>query len=225
MISKIKEQLLFFQNKLSLIKSRYNEKAKIYLSVLLVIIFLILVVISYCIKNSNLITQKEKDRFSLTFARNYELSEIEKHLNSLAVTVSHNNSTKDVRELGRQLQNIEQTINSLKSNAEMLQLKELVTDSKDQITSRLGRIQNIILQIKDQMIPKKYLPSSALPFQVLGIDMWNGQPKVTLELKGELAPPLGINEIQDGWTLKDLQFTPPMVFFENDKGQQVKLGL
>ncbi len=102
----------------------------------------------------------------------------------------------------------------------------------EQMTKQLSKISKAI-------VPKKYLSLSALPFQVVGIDFWNGKPMVSIAMKdinGVMHYRLigvgmkfdcGVQsskvKVCSNWTLHELQTSPNEAVFINDRDQKVKM--
>lgn len=156
-----------------------------------------------------------------------KLTQIERQLENLSVAVSKPtvSESSDSPKVQQQLAQIEQQLAGINLPKQSANITGVVLKSKQAVLAKIQAMQTLLQTIQTQVTPKQYLPVTALPFQVAGIDIWNGRPKATLRVGHDVAPPLGVNDSQDGWTLVHLQFSPAEAIFKNARGQEVKVTL
>jgi hypothetical protein len=152
-----------------------------------------------------------------------QLSSIEANLNALIEHVQETPpaSSQDVEVLSTQVTKIGTAISALQDQPNTPEIKAAIVASTDALTGQLNSLKQLTIAIKTAVTPKRYLHESTLPFEVVGIDVWNGEAKATIKTVNALAPPMGINETQDGWTLIQLNNVTGEAIFQNEKNQQV----
>ena len=61
-----------------------------------------------------------------------------------------------------------------------------------------------------------------LPFQIMGIDIWNGQPMATIRIGNE-SDLMAISETRAGWTLIDIDFSISQVIFKSPQNEYLRI--
>ena len=152
-----------------------------------------------------------------------QLNSIEANLNTLIDNVHEvpPASSHDVEVLSTKVMQIGSDLSELKDQPNTPEIKAAIVASTDALSGQLNSLKALTIAIKTAVTPKRYLPESTLPFEVVGIDMWNGEAKATIKTVNALAPPMGVNETQDGWTLVQLNSVTGEAIFQNEKNQQV----
>ncbi len=85
------------------------------------------------------------------------------------------------------------------------------------VNTQLARLQQLIGKLQRQITPVAYLPVSQLPFQVVGVDYWNGLLRVTLH-SGHSYALLSLGDSRDGYQLLSADFkTQQAVFIKKGK--------
>lgn len=125
-----------------------------------------------------------------------------------------------------QLQQLNESLSSLGQQESSLQNNTVqdINTTHTETLARLAVINSNLQTIKKAVIPPNYLDASHLPFKVLGIDYWNGEPKVTISISGQndLA---GQGESRDGWLITAIDANAHTVIFQNTQKQLVKVGV
>lgn len=152
-----------------------------------------------------------------------QLQQMEAQLISLNTQLKVNSVSPDeIKAISAQLNDIQTVIHKLNDHDNSTQIQSIVEKENHKLFEKLTKVQKLIQQAKQQTVSHRYLSSMALPFQVLGIDIWNGQPMLTVAHKGESAL-MAKNDSRAGWTLIDLNFESSQVVFKNRQNQFVKL--
>lgn len=113
-------------------------------------------------------------------------------------------------------------------------IDELLTLHKNVMNEQLQRIEIVQQALLKKCQQKPAIPDKAaipphstsqqLPFAVLGIDMWNGVPKVTVRLKNQLNL-LSVNDSVAGWTLTQVDVEAGSAVFHNAQQQPLKMSI
>ena len=120
-----------------------------------------------------------------------------------------------------QLDNLNNNLVSLKQAVANLQqsspqnltaIKSVVRSNNQSISGQLSQIKQTVEQLKQRETPKHYLPVSALPWAIDGVDVRNYQP-VVIRADGYGAITKG--DVRDGWKLITVKFNPPLAVFQN----------
>lgn len=151
-----------------------------------------------------------------------QLQQIETRLISLNTQLKESAvSTDEIKAISAQLNDIQTVIHKLNNRDSNVQIQSIVEKENQKLFEKLTKVQKLIQQAKQQTVSHR-LSSMALPFQVLGIDIWNGQPMLTVTHQDESAL-MAKNDSRSGWTLIDLNFESSQVVFKNRQNQFVKL--
>ncbi|MCK4609183.1 MAG: apolipoprotein A1/A4/E family protein [Gammaproteobacteria bacterium] len=116
--------------------------------------------------------------------------ELEQKLNAIQqeVNQSHQLSTQSVEQLEQQITALTQDIADIKQNAKEAKdsarqsvqtTQQHYHESKKQVAKVVSQLQ----EIHKQLEPQRYLPPSILPFEVVGLDFWNGKAMITVAVK------------------------------------------
>jgi hypothetical protein len=167
--------------------------------------------------------QREVQKLSSVHERVMQLGEIESHLTSIVseLKTTPPETMQAMQSLNVKVDAINHQLEDIKVATDQTQLRSIITGSTKQLSEQLQSLQKMTQSIKSRISPQNYLPVSALPFQVVGIDLWNGDLKATLRSGGQLSAPMGISEVKDGWRLMQLSTNPLQAVFQNSKGQKV----
>lgn len=123
-------------------------------------------------------------------------------------------SQQQIESLNSNLASLRQVVASLQQSSPqgISEIKSVVATGNQSINGQLTQIKQTVEQIKKQEEPKHYLPASALPWAIDGVDVRNYQP-VVIRANGYGA--INKGEVRDGWKLVQVQFNPPLAVFQN----------
>ncbi len=153
-------------------------------------------------------------------------------------------SSQKLAELESQIHALSQSVNGMKASSDALKtaaLKSEVLSQETQqaATQQVEKMRAQLSKITKAIVPQHYLPISDLPFQVAGIDFWNGKPMVSVAMKdmngvthyrlmgqGMSFDCSGGNRTDcSNWALSKLHTAPNEAIFMNQKGQKIKVKL
>ena len=179
---------------------------------------LVIIIATIVITHTN-----ETQKLILVHTRLAELSQIEGHLNSLLSQIKQTPpvTIQDIQALSAKVNTISTQLDDIKTATQQSDLRSVISTSTSHLSEQLENLQKLTLSIKSRVSPQAYLPTSVLPFDVVGIDLWNGDLKATLRSGGQLATPMSVSESRDGWRLMQLSTDPMQAIFQNNKGQKV----
>lgn len=165
----------------------------------------------------------EAQKLIMVHTKLAELSQIEGHLNSLLSQIKQTPpvTSQDIQALSTKVNTISTQLEDIKTVTQQSDLRSVISSSTSHLSEQLENLQKLTLSIKSRVSPQAYLSASVLPFEVVGIDLWNGDLKATLRSGGQLATPMSVSESRDGWRLMQLSTDPMQAIFQNNKGQKV----
>lgn len=190
-----------------------------------IIIFLILICI-FCIVFYGFIKLND------THSKQSSEQHVIMHLNQIETTLKNLNATILVNSTGHKIA-INDAVNKL--NAMQSELVQISTDKQSQeiqgliikdnqkITDQLQSIQHQLHHLQ-QTRSKKELSARSLPFQVISVDIWNGEPQATIALYNSVEL-MAQNDRRSGWKLISISFSPAQVIFKNQHDQYVKINI
>lgn len=190
--------------------------------------FILLVALGVCSTYATLNTNQQTQLVNSHLQSNQkitlkQLQQMEARLISLNTQLKENAvSPEEIKAISAQVNDIQSVIHKLNDHDSSSQIQSIVEKENLKLFEKLTKVQKLVQQAKQQTVSHRYLSSMALPFQVLGIDIWNGQPMLTVAHKGESAL-MAKNDSRAGWTLIDLNFESSQVVFKNRQNQFVKL--
>ena len=114
-------------------------------------------------------------------------------------------------------------IEQLKSKDDA-QLNQLVHESRVDLSNKLNAIHQTIDSLDKKQHPIKYLPITALPFQVVSIDSIQ-QVSVASVAYDYKTIPLEKNDSLAGWTAMQIDFGKQRLEFENANKERVIVTL
>lgn len=123
-------------------------------------------------------------------------------------------SMDQINRLNSSLDDLRQSVANLQQTSphSVSEIKSVVVNGNQDINDQLSQIKKVVEQIKKQSVPKHYLPASALPWAVDGVDVRNYQPVV---IRADGFGAINQGEIRDGWKLIQVEFNPPLAVFQN----------
>lgn len=179
--------------------------------------------------------QNEKTTSKAINKVEYKLSTLSDEIKMLSRSIKNSNSeeinNKESNTTLNQLKSLALKINGLQN-----ELQQNINSNKADLSSQMGENQQkTLLEIasltkkfdvlKRIIMPPRYLSLRVLPFKVVGIDFWNGLPKVTVSIQGDYALMMN-GQKRSGWTVVSIQTDPHrQVIFENIRHQKVRVML
>ncbi len=154
-----------------------------------------------------------------------QLNSIETHLNNLSTQINKSKTVNPVtvEALSQQLNAIQQGLTNLNQQNNFKNLQTTLENSQQAMVEKLQSLQKNLQQLKQRLSPQVYLPLSTLPFKVISIDIWNGEPEATIMIDGN-ATLMAKSDTYAGWTLTDISFDPACAIFLNNHHQLVKVN-
>ncbi len=127
-------------------------------------------------------------------------------------------SSEETQLLNQQLTTIQHGIENLHGEKNDTIQQAIVKENK-QLYQKLDKIQNLLDQFKIKNYSHSLNHSSiAMPFRIISIDIWNGQPMATIQLGREPAL-MAEGDSRAGWTLVQINFEASEVVFKNRNQQ------
>lgn len=154
------------------------------------------------------------------------LTEMNEHLSLLSEKENRGSypSPSEMQTISDQLKQLEGQVNGLQQANLAPQIINAVHESNHQVSKALASLQTDMQSLQSKMQPKHFLAASALPFTVLGIDVWNGVPKATVKINTETAL-MAESDVRSGWTLTQINFSKRQALFENNQHEFVNIRL
>ncbi len=104
------------------------------------------------------------------------------------------------------------------------QTVQVIDATHQETLQKIAGLNANLQAIKKAVTPPAYLNENALPFHVLGLDYWNGEPKLTITLNNQ-NDLIGQGETRNGWTIIQINPDNHNVIFQNANRQMVKVGV
>lgn len=161
-----------------------------------------------------------------------KLSQIEKTLDQSSM------STERLSKIEGQINTLSQAILDMKKSTSAIQSASLTSahiSEKNQIATnqQVRRVESELAKISHAVTPTHYLPITALPFKVVGLDFWNGKPMASIGIK-DMNGVMHYRLMGQGmsfdchgrcenWTLAKIKTDPNELLFSNQKGQKIKV--
>ena len=171
-----------------------------------------------------------------------KIDTVQKEIERLNQTLASSGDKEDITSLKQQLNGIQHSLEKvvIASKAASLsaaKTRQAQSTSQKNAQKNLKALKAQLARIQKAVVKPKFLPASALPFHVEGIDYWNNQPMVTIamgDIKGGyhyklMAPGMrfscntGVTDCS--WRLEQIKTQPNMAIFQNAKNQQVKVEI
>src|SRR5262249_28089432 len=130
----------------------------------------------------------------------------------------------EIATITEQLNQLQNEVDHLQNNNHAPEIIDALKKGNEDLAASLKTLENHVTSLEARVQPKQYLNVSALPFSVLGIDIWNGVPKVTIKINDE-AMLLSENDQCASWTLRKINFSEREAVFENKAQAFVRVQL
>ena len=151
------------------------------------------------------------------------LNDIQSRVISLQNEVKKPVEKIDLKEINQDFNKLAALIEQLKSKDDA-QLNQLVHESRTELSNKLNAIHQTIDSLDKKQHLIKYLPITALPFQVVSIDSIQ-QVSVASVAYDYKTIPLERNDSLAGWTVVKIDFGKQQLEFENANKERVLVNL
>jgi hypothetical protein len=149
------------------------------------------------------------------------------------VTATSRMTVEEKNTLDNKLENINAKIKNMMKDDKEVKLSKInnlaVTLASDKIdlSQKITALNSEVTQIKKKVFPKKSLNKQALPFDVISIDNWNGNPYAEISQKSNKAmiTYIGLYQASSGWKVIDISSDEQTSTFANEAGQVVHIEL
>jgi hypothetical protein len=183
------------------------------IGLLVVVVMLNLCTLHYDMYDKNSLLQiKTTDTKTLL-----QIKQINHGLRQVVEQLSQNRSLSEasLKSVASKLTEIQSAVNKLPTQDNFQQLQTAISQIHHQLTAKESIMQHAIQKkVKVRRSFRKHMYPHYLPFVVTGIDIWNGEPAVTIQLNG--TPQLMTkNDERAGWILIDVSFERSVVIFQN----------
>ena len=147
------------------------------------------------------------------------LDDIQSQLINLQKEVTKPNEKIDLSSINQDLNKLAALVEQLKSKDD-----QLITENRTELTHKLDAIHEVINTLDKKQNPVKYLPISALPFEVLSIDSIQQVNVATITYDFKTFP-LEKGDTLIGWTVVQVDFGKQRLEFENSHKERVVVSL
>lgn len=152
-----------------------------------------------------------------------QLNRIENHITQLnnhidKTSIPH----EEIQALNQQLATIQNNIDTLNKQTDKTRIQQTLAEENQKLIEKLNSIQNRLDLLKKVSQSNKKLSSKMLPFRIMGIDIWNGQPMATVHI-GNDSDLMAISETRAGWTLIDIDFSASQVIFKSPQNEYLRI--
>lgn len=151
----------------------------------------------------------------------YELKAIKEQLITLKNDLKHINAEPEDHQLLVNIDSLKHDLATVATSSDIKQLQDKLNLIRSDINSQVNDLRK---EINDKILHKETLNASVLPFQVLSVDMINGQPFVNVEFDHHIAP-LSVGDVLSGWRLFSADYDSATAQFLNEHNQYVKVNL
>lgn len=160
-----------------------------------------------------LLTQHTPNNITNISALDTRLNDIQSRVINLQNEVEKPSEKVDLTSINQDFNKLAALIEQLKSKDDAT-LNQLVNESRTDLSNKLNAIHQTIDSLDKTQHPVKYLPITALPFQVVSIDSIQqvSIASVTYDYK---TIPLEKNDSLAGWLVIQIDFGKQRIEFEN----------
>lgn len=145
------------------------------------------------------------------------------------VTTTSQMNEQEKQALEDKLQEIDAKLNEFSSNSgapqndQIKNLQATLQSNKVNLSQKISALNKEINRIKTKVFPAPTLSSKALPFKVVAVDPWNGEPyaEVTQRNNSTMTSYVGLYQTVGGWKVIDINAPEQTVTFINEQGQVV----
>ena len=154
---------------------------------------------------------------------NIILNDIQSQVSRIHQESRQPHETVDLTPLSQNFNTLTAKIDQLKTS-EKNQLSQLLEDNSNEVAQQLKNIHQVVTSLDKKQNPIHYLPTSALPFQLLSIDSIQQVSiiSVTYDYK---TTPLEKGDTLAGWIVTHIDFGKQCVEFANKNKERVVVRL
>lgn len=154
-----------------------------------------------------------------------QLNRIEHHIAQLSTQVEKIGiSNKEIQHIHQQMLILQKNIDQLSQKTDKAYFQKAIAEENQKLIEKLNTIQTRLDPLKKHSATATTLSVHALPFQIAGIDIWNGQPMATIKIGTEFAL-MAVNDTRSGWTMINIDFDTARVIFKNTHNQYVQVKI
>lgn len=139
------------------------------------------------------------------------LNTLQSDLDVLSNTVASSDAQQD--KLTHNIERVHEEMNALKQGGAL--------EGQDDLRQELLALMAQLEALKSQ--DARMLPDTALPFQVLSLDFWNGIPLAAIKM-GPHSDLMGLGETRAGWQLKEMDVQKGRLTFVNAQEERVEVS-
>jgi hypothetical protein len=151
------------------------------------------------------------------------LNEIQSQIGTLQQAVKAPAEKIDLSAINQDFNRLTALIGELKSKDEG-QLNQLVIESRTQLADKLDAMHTVINSLDQKHHPIKYLPVTALPFKVIGIDSIQEVSVASVAYDFKTIP-LEKSDSLAGWAVLSVDFGKQKIELENANKERVVVAL
>ena len=116
---------------------------------------------------------------------------------------------------------IKNSINNTAKSSEVQKISGQLNSIKEDIDSQINSLKKIVSHGSNN---KEYLDATALPFQVISVDIIAGQSYATVNYENHIWP-LTIGDSLAGWKIIYVDYDTEIIELINEKNQHVKIKI
>ena len=151
------------------------------------------------------------------------LNDIQSQLINLQTEIKNPAEKMDLSSINQKLNKLGGLMEQLKPKDEST-LNQLVLESKFELTQKLDTLHEVVNTLEKKQHPIKYLPVTALPFNVLSIDSIQQVSVASVSYDFKTIP-LERGDTLAGWLVVRIDFGKQYLEFENKNKERVLVNL
>lgn len=147
------------------------------------------------------------------------LNEIQEQLGNLQQAARKPDEKVDLSTINQDFNKLVTLIEQLKSKDDST-INQLITENRAELSGKLDALHEVINSLDKKQHPIKYLPITALPFQVISIDSIQQVSVATVTYDYKTVP-LEKSDNLAGWTVLQIDFGQQRIELENNNNERV----
>ncbi len=236
---------------------KLSKKIKILLSIaisaIVIVVVMILMILHHTPGAKHYATVDDSDngevaaQMQIASVKDKQANQLQQQLNSLKQSIKQSTlSDQHLNQLTSQMQALQENVTSLRQSADGAKQAALKSAEQSARIQAVAKQQSVHIEkqlsgISKAVIPQHYLPPSALPFRVAGIDYWGNRLMASVAMR-DMSGGVHYRLMSKGmsfdcqvqsmkvasctnWTLQKISNSPNEVVFINTQGQKVKVQL
>lgn len=163
----------------------------------------------------------------------HRINQLQSTMHTIQTTVTQTSqmNANEKQAVNRQLHDIEQRVIQLADKSQegsvqaIAKLTATLQSRQTDITHRIDALNQTIHDLKTQLLPKPTTDANTLPFTVVAVDPWNGQPYVEVAQRDHPTRIhyAGLYEIVSGWKVVALDPMAKTATFVNHQDQLIHI--